>query len=121
MSGQGPYFGQRAWFVLYHPEKNLTSCLDRYGNEIRRVLSVIDAHLTKTKKPYLCGDRVTYADLSFVPWHWLLLYKPHIMGEDFAKEWEEKYPACWAWNQGLQARPAVKKCREERVEAMSKH
>lgn len=20
MSGQGPYFGQRAWFVMFHPE-----------------------------------------------------------------------------------------------------
>ncbi|KAF2162069.1 hypothetical protein M409DRAFT_27448 [Zasmidium cellare ATCC 36951] len=120
MSGQGPYFGQRAWFLFYHPEKNLTSCLDRYGNEIRRVLGVIERHLTKTNKPYLLGDRVSYADLAFVPWHWLLLYKPQIMGEDFPKEWEKEFPKTWAWTQGLEARPSVKKVREERVEAMSK-
>jgi glutathione S-transferase len=64
----GPYFGQRAWFIFYHPEKNLTSCLDRYGNEIKRVLGVIDAHLKKTGTEYLVGDKCTYADLAFVPW-----------------------------------------------------
>lgn len=123
MSGQGPYFGQRAWFVLYHPEKELKSCLDRYGNEIRRVLSVINSHLKKTGTTYLVGDKVSYADLAFVPWHWLLLYAPHIMGEEFASEWEREYPECWAWNQRLQDRPAVGKCRNERMEAIqaSKH
>jgi glutathione S-transferase len=118
MSGQGPYFGQRAWFILYHPEKNLTSCLDRYGNEIRRVIDVIDRHLKKHNRKYLVGDKVSYADLMFVPWHWLLLAKPNIMGEDFAKEWEEKYPEAWAWNQRLQERPAVSKARDDRTKAM---
>ena len=117
-SGQGPYFGQRAWFTLYHPEKNLTSCLDRYGNEIKRVLGVIDSHLKASGREFLVGDKVTYADLAFVPWHWLLEYPPHLMGEDFVKEWKEKYPVCWAWNEKLQARPAVKKCRDERMEAI---
>ena len=121
MSGQGPYFGQRAWFILYHPEKDLKSCLDRYGNEIWRVIGVIDSHLKKKGTPYLVGDKVTYADLMFVPWHWLLLAKPFLMGEDFQKEWEEKYPEAWAWNQRLQERPAVKKAREARQEAMSGH
>ena len=123
MSGQGPYFGQRAWFVLYHPEKDLKSCLDRYGNEIRRVLGVINSQLKKSGKPYLIGDKVTYADLSFVPWHWLLLFPPNIMGEEFAKEWEQTYPECWEWNKRLQERPAVKKCMEDRMKAVeaSKH
>lgn len=105
--------------VLYHPEKDLKSCLDRYGNEIRRVLGVINMHLKKTGKPYLVGDKATYADLAFMPWHWLLLYAPHIMGEDFPAEWERDYPECWAWNQRLQQRPAVNKCREERAAAVA--
>lgn len=119
----GPYFGQRAWFILYHPEKNLTSCLDRYGNEIKRVLGVLDSHLKKTGKPYLVGDKATYADLAFVPWMWLILSPPHIMGEDFLKEWEKDYPACWKWISELNERPAVKKCREDRTKAVqaSKH
>ncbi|KAK6384221.1 hypothetical protein LTR65_009793 [Meristemomyces frigidus] len=117
-SGQGPYFGQRAWFILYHSEKNLTSCLDRYGNEIRRVLGVVDAHLKKTGGEYLVGDKCTFADLAFVPWHWLLTSPPHIMGEGFGKEWREEYPQAWAWNERLQARTAVAKAREDRQAAM---
>ena len=114
----GPYFGQRAWFVLYHPEK-IEGVQERYGNEIRRVLSVIDSHLKSTGKPYLVGDKATYADLAFVPWHWLLLSAPHIMGEDFPNEWKQKYPKAWEWNEKLQERPAVKKAREDRTKAMS--
>jgi len=117
-SGQGPYYGQRAWFALFHSEKNITSAIDRYGNEINRVIGVIDRHLQKTGKPYLVGDKVTYADLAFVPWHWLTIGQPHIMGEDFAKEWETKYPLAWAWNQRLLARPAVSKLREARIQAI---
>ncbi|KAK5721300.1 hypothetical protein LTR17_014670 [Elasticomyces elasticus] len=119
MSGQGPYFGQRAWFVLYHPEKNLTSCLDRYGNEIKRVLGVIDSHLKKSGRPYLCGDQCSYADVMFVPWHWLLTQKPFLMGEDFVSEWQKDYPTCWEWAQKLEQRPAVNKAREARSKAMS--
>jgi glutathione S-transferase len=96
----------------------LTSCLDRYGNEIRRVLGVIDAHLKKTGKSYLVGDKCTYADLAFVPWHWLLLSPPQIMGEGFAKEWQESYPKCWEWSERLLERDAVKKCREDRTKAI---
>ena len=75
--------------VQYHPEKNLTSCLDRYGNEIKRILSVINSHLKKSGRPYLCGEHVSYADLMFVPWGWLT---PAIMGEEFADEWKKSYP-----------------------------
>ena len=79
---QGPYFGQRAWFVFYHPEKNLTSVLDRYGDEIWRVTGVVDAHLKKSGGEWLVGEKCTYADLAFVPWYWLC---PAIMGDGFEK------------------------------------
>ncbi|KAK1822907.1 hypothetical protein LTR12_002629 [Friedmanniomyces endolithicus] len=140
MSGQGPMYGQRAWFtfvsytiarllmtycqhtdeigdVQYHPEKNLTSCLDRYGNEIKRILSVINAHLKKSGRPYLCGEHASYADLMFVPWGWLA---PAIMGEGFADEWKKSYPEAWAWQQKLEERPAVSKAREAREKANAK-
>ncbi|KAK3075374.1 hypothetical protein LTR53_001379 [Teratosphaeriaceae sp. CCFEE 6253] len=118
MSGQGPYFGQRAWFVLYAPEK-IELCLDRYGAEIRRVFSIIDAHLSAQKRPYLCGEQLSYADLMFVPWHWLLFNKPFLMGEEFAAEAEKAYPAFWAWDQRMQGRESVKAAKEGRTKAMS--
>jgi len=115
-SGQGPYFGQRAWFTFYAEEKP-QSVLDRYGAEIWRVTGVIDATLKKSGGEWLVGDKCSYADLSFVPWYWLC---PAIMGEGFNKEWESKYPTSWAWYQRMQARSAVKKAREDREKAMAK-
>jgi len=54
MSGQGPYFGQAAWFTKFHPEE-LKSAQDRYLDQIKRVLSVLDKHLQG--KQYLVGDK----------------------------------------------------------------
>lgn len=118
-SGQGPYFGQRAWFVLYAEEKP-DSVLKRYSDEIKRVLSVIDKHLKSTGNKFLTGNEVSYADLMWVPWHWLLLQKPFINGEDFPKEWQSSYPVAWEWNERMAGMDAVKKAREARTEAMSK-
>jgi glutathione S-transferase len=63
---RSPYFGQSAWFQRFHPEK-VQSAVDRYNNEIRRVLGVLDSVLSKQE--YLVGGKVTIADLSFVPWN----------------------------------------------------
>lgn len=67
MSGQGPYFGQAIWWHHLTPH-DFQPAKDRYVNEVVRVASVIDKHLTATGKDYLVGDKYTYADLSFVPW-----------------------------------------------------
>jgi glutathione S-transferase len=56
MSGQGPYFGQAAWFVKFHPEQ-VASAQDRYKDQIKRVLQVLDKHLSATGKEYLVGDK----------------------------------------------------------------
>ncbi|KAL1639649.1 hypothetical protein SLS58_007708 [Diplodia intermedia] len=103
MSGQGPYFGQRVWFMKYHAEK-LPSAVERYGNEIKRVTGVIDAHLKKQGTPYLLGDKISYADLVWVPWQ--SLYP--IFGID-GWDWKTEYPSFAAWNERLAERPAVKK------------
>ncbi|KAL0257752.1 hypothetical protein SLS55_006915 [Diplodia seriata] len=115
MSGQGPYYGQKAWFTYFHPEKNLTSAIDRYANEIKRVVGVIDRHLKKTGNPYLVGDRVSYADLAFVPWH---------MGLGFlTPDWDyaKDFPTFAKWNQSLLDRPAVKKIADDKAMAAQKH
>lgn len=44
VSGQGPYFGQCGWFGHLHPER-IPSAVERYANEIRRVLGVIEGVL----------------------------------------------------------------------------
>ena len=64
-SGQGPYYGQLAWFTNYHPEK-IPSAVERYKNEVNRVCRVLDTWLADKK--WLVGEKMSYTDLSFVTW-----------------------------------------------------
>ena len=63
-SGQGPYFGQAGWFLFYHPEK-VSSAVERYRNETKRVLGVLESVLSKQE--WLVGGRLTVADIAFFP------------------------------------------------------
>jgi glutathione S-transferase len=90
------------WFSFFHHEKGITSAIDRYRNEIKRVWGVIDRHLKKTGTEYLVGDKATYADLTFVPWD-LLACK---VTAEHVKVAEE-FPTFYAWHEKLKARPAV--------------
>lgn len=100
MSGQGPYFGQAAWFGNFHPEK-LPSAIDRYVKEIERVVSVLDTWLQKHE--YLVGDKCTFADLSFVTW---AVIAPGLTG---GVDVTSKYKSYTAWLEKMTSRPAVKK------------
>lgn len=62
-SGQGPYFGQLAWFKFHHSEK-IPSAVERYQNEVKRVLSVLNGVLSK--QDWLVAGKLTVADLSFI-------------------------------------------------------
>ena len=56
---------------------------------------------------YLVGDRVTYADLMFVPW-------PRILQDRYPGEFEfEEFEAYYAWMKKMRERPAVKKVCDE--------
>lgn len=59
--------GQAVWFMKYHAEK-LPSAVERYQKEALRVVKVRDTFLRENKKQYLVGDKLTYADIAFVPW-----------------------------------------------------
>ena len=65
MAGLGPMAGQNGHFLLYAQEK-IPYAINRYGNEIRRLYSVLDHQLGLT------GDCVagTYsiADMACFPW-----------------------------------------------------
>lgn len=103
VSGQGPYFGQAAWFTRSHKEK-LPSAIERYRNEIRRVTMVLDNALEGKK--YLVGDKCSYADLSFVVWCNVM---PSFFGDEKLPDFAGEYPNYHAWLERLYARPAVKK------------
>ncbi|KIX99406.1 uncharacterized protein Z520_04982 [Fonsecaea multimorphosa CBS 102226] len=116
MSGQGPYFGQASWFILYHEEK-LQSAIDRYLREIRRVVGVLDRYLQD--REYLVGDKFTIADLSFITWNMLV---PWLFSRGASKQTldiEKEFPAYNAWQQRMMARPAVIKVVNDRKAAMA--
>lgn len=45
MSGQSPMFGQKMWFTHFHPERDVASVIERYGEETKRIVGVIEGHL----------------------------------------------------------------------------
>jgi glutathione S-transferase len=115
ISGQGPYFGQAAWFERFHPEK-LPSAIKRYQDQVVRVFYVLN--LALEGKEYLVGDKCTIADLAFITWDSL---SPWFFGDEFESlEIPKKYPAYWAWKQRLLERPAVKKALAEKAAMAAK-
>jgi glutathione S-transferase len=110
MSGQGPYFGQAAWFSHFHPEK-VPSAITRYRNEIKRVTMVLDKVLGD--REYLVGDKCTYADLAFVTWYDAAPYCFADEEVDLAKE----FPNYGAWMGRLLARPSVQRMLENKKKA----
>jgi len=111
-SGQGPYYGQAAWFCFFHPER-LEGPTTRYKDQVLRVVDVLNRALEG--KEYLVGDKCTYADLSFVTWDAAV---PSLFGNEYAGlEFETKFPNYFQWNKRLTARPAVKKVVEAKAAA----
>lgn len=72
---------------------------------------VLDAALTGKK--YLVGDKLTYADLAFVPWYWGVAgLEPVSPG--LLKGLKEELPNFAAWLGRLEERESVKKAAEKR-------
>lgn len=82
---------------------------------------VLDTHLAKTGTGYLVGDKLTYADLAFVPWHVCLDYIWRLDNEaEDLKKMLDKYPTCKAWMDGMTSRQSFKDVWKERAKA-NKH
>jgi glutathione S-transferase len=106
VSGQGPYFGQAMWFSNFHSEK-IPSAIERYLKEINRVSGVLESWLKEQKKtcgaeegPWLVGDKLSYADLSFVIWQKNAVSQGHYD--------EDEFPRVKEWLQAMSSREAVK-------------
>ncbi|KAL4791653.1 glutathione transferase [Aspergillus venezuelensis] len=128
MSGQGPYYGQCAWYVqmlaiqqlqtdiktrfkVLHYE-NIPSAIERYTKEIHRILSVLNGVLEG--KPWLVGDKMTFADLAFLPWHeridqLLSIPRDEALGQ---------YPNVLAWHTRMRTLETWRDCEAERARLM---
>ena len=113
VSGQGPYFGQAAWFKMFHPE-NVPSAVDRYVNEIKRVTGVLNRALEG--QAWLVGGKFSFADLSFVMWYNSAV--PRITGD--AIDLGREFPNVNAWLERMRLRPAVKKVVQDKAAAALK-
>lgn len=100
-AGVGPMQGQANHFVRYAPE-HIEYGVKRYTNETRRLYSVLDKHLAKSKSGYLVGDHVTIADIS----HWGWVAAAGWAGIDI-----EEFPHLKAWEERMATRPALDKGR----------
>ncbi|KAI1303830.1 glutathione S-transferase [Xylaria venustula] len=113
MSGQGPYYGQCSWFIHLHPEP-IQSAIDRYTNEVKRVISVLEGVLAAKESQWLVGDKMTFADMSFMPWNFRL-------SEVLKKPWDEVWegaPHVRAWHERMVNLPSWSRSMEIRARLM---
>ena len=116
--GQGPYYGQATWFARFHPEK-LPSAIERYANEIDRVISVLELGLEASGTGWLVGDKCTFADLSFVTWN--------LVGEGLLAELgrsaglKERHPQYAAWMKRLEERDDVRIIKQRMIQGRAEH
>lgn len=110
VSGQGPYYGQAVWFKRYH-EDHIESAIQRYVNEIKRVSKVLDRWLEK--REWLVGDKLTFADLAFIPWQ-------NAAQKFFSEEGfdQNEFPHVRRWLNRMNERPIVKDLAEKQEQAM---
>ena len=103
-------------FKKYFPE-HVPKAIERYAKEINRVTGVLDGHLARQKEehagsaggdgPWLVGNKLSYADLAFIPWQTRVAMA--LEKEEFDAD---SYPNVKEWLGKMNSREAVKKAME---------
>jgi GST-like protein len=93
----GPMYGQAFHFRSVAPER-VPYAIDRYTNEVGRLLGVMDKRLFE--QPYLAGAEYTIADIA--AWTWVR--NSHSFGFNM-----ENYPNVQRWVSTIAERPAVRR------------
>lgn len=105
-TGQGPYYGQAMWFIIY---QQLPEARERYVKEVNRVTGVLEGHLARQEpdangKIWFLGGRISYVDIAFFTWQNTVT--PRIPDEEFN---QDDYPFVKKWSEEMLARPSVQK------------
>jgi len=95
MGGIGPMFGQANHFAVYAPDK-LPYAIDRYLNESRRLLRVLNTRLDG--REFVAGA-YSVADIASFPW--VVSARDRLLQTDF------DFPNVSRWLAAIAARPAV--------------
>ena len=93
----GPMYGQAFHFRSVAPER-VPYAIDRYTNEVGRLLGVMDTRLGENA--YLAGPDYTIADIASWPW----IRNSHSFGLNM-----ENYPHIQRWISAIAERPAVRR------------
>ena len=93
----GPMYGQAFHFRSVAPER-VPYAIDRYTNEVGRLLGVMDRRLAE--HTYLAGAEYTIADIACWPW----VRNSHSFGFNM-----ENYPNVQRWVGAIAERPAVRR------------
>ncbi len=102
MGGVGPMMGQANVFFRYFPEK-IQPAIDRYQNESRRLLSVLDTRLGQSE--YLAGE---YSIADIANWCWARTHSwsgVSIEGLDHLQRWLDAIAARPAVQRGINVPP----------------
>jgi GST-like protein len=97
MGGVGPIFGQAHHFLKFAKE-DVPYGKKRYGDETKRLYSVMDLRLGQT--PFLAGGDYTIADIATYPW---------VSRFDYQQVDLATYPNVKRWFDTVSARPAVQR------------
>ncbi|MBC5767320.1 glutathione S-transferase N-terminal domain-containing protein [Ramlibacter albus] len=104
MGGIGPFFGQVGFFVKFAGKDfEDKRPRDRYVNESKRLLGVLDRHLAG--RQWIMGDEYTIADIATFPWIRNLV---GFYGAGDLVEWG-KFPQVQRVLEAFVARPAVQR------------
>ncbi|KFH41955.1 Glutathione S-transferase-like protein [Hapsidospora chrysogenum ATCC 11550] len=105
-TGQGPYYGQSMWFIIYQP---IQEARDRYVKEVNRVTGVLEGHLAKQEpdvdgNAWFLGSRFSYVDIAFLTWQ-------NTVGQRIpdAEFNQDNHPHVKKWMDNLLTRPSVQK------------
>lgn len=98
---------------MYHHEK-LPSALERYENEAKRILGVLDGALEG--KRWLVGDKMTFADLAFVNWNSMLNTFLRLPDDQNVLK---GFPNVNAWHESMIKRKSFQRCMELRTKLVN--
>jgi GST-like protein len=99
MGGIGPMFGQASHFTMYAKEK-LPYAIDRYVNEVKRLIGVLDKRLAD--REFVAGA-YSIADIAIYPWVRSAVERAVSVTDPSA------YPHVTRWLAAIGARPAVQR------------
>ncbi|MGQ3099828.1 MAG: glutathione binding-like protein [Sphingopyxis solisilvae] len=97
VAGLGPMGGQASHFLRYAPAGQHYA-VQRYTNELNRLLTVLERRLEKSA--YVAGDDYTIADIAIWPGR----ASAFVMGMGL-----EQWPAMRGWFERIRDRPAVRR------------